>query len=146
MDFLEKAFSALPSVAGSPLAFTAYLAAIAAWMVIAWRVNRNKQLLRNLDKLPERSRLEALRMEMGAVRLKSGLSPEQWIRSRIHLYYFLGFAILALVGTALFTVSAVTAEDPGTVGSDVTLFEDDAGAAAATNAPQGAGGVRLASL
>lgn len=146
MGFLEKALSALPSVAGSPLAFAAYLAAIVAWVVIAWRVNRNKQLLRNLDKLPERSRLEALRMEMGAVRLKSGLSPEQWIRSRIHLYYFMGFAILALVGTALFTVSAVTAEDPGTVGSDVTLFQENGGAGSAPAAPRGTGDIRLASL
>ena len=90
MSFLEKALAALPGVATSPLAFVAYLAAVTACAGIAWRVNRNRQLLQHLDKLPEKARLEALRMEMGAVRLKSGLSPEQWILplQTVHLDLF----------------------------------------------------------
>lgn len=144
MGFLEKAFAALPGVATSPLAFVAYLAAVIAWAGIAWRVNRNRQLLQHLDKLPEKARLEALRMEMGAVRLKSGLSPEQWIRSRIHLYTFLGFAILALIAVILFTVSAISAK--GTVGLDLTLYQERPGGPAVAASSHGTGDVHLASL
>lgn len=142
MDFIEKAFAALPGVATSPLAFVAYLAAVMAWAAIAWRVNRNRQLLQHLHKLPEKARLEALRMEMGAVRLKSGLSPEQWIRSRIHLFVFLGFAILGAVVIILFTVSVMSVK--GTVKSDLTLYQP--GQPAAEAALSGGSDIRFASL
>lgn len=71
MSFMKAALEALPHAAQSPLAFAAYVVAIVAWLIIALRVNRNRQLLKHLEKLPEGHRLEALRMEMGAVRLKS---------------------------------------------------------------------------
>lgn len=76
-----------------------------AWLYLWQRVERNNGLLSKIDKLPEKDGLDALRAEVGNVRV-SGLNAEQWIRSRIHLYYFLSFAILWLLVSVLFAISA----------------------------------------
>ncbi|MAF66866.1 MAG: hypothetical protein CMJ84_14575 [Planctomycetes bacterium] len=125
MGFLESALSALPDAASTPLALVGYVVLIVAWVVIALRVKRNKQLLGSLEKLPEGDRLKVLQMEMGAVHIKSGLTPEQWIRSRVHLYYFLGFAILSLVVVLIFTIAATTGATPGTAEGTITLYQDE---------------------
>lgn len=108
MQFFKAAFSGLPVVASSPSALLAYLVVILAWVVIAWRVNRHKNLLVNLEKLPPHDRLKALQDEMGMVEVASGLSPEQWIRSKVHLYYFLAFAVVFLSFVILFVVGAAS--------------------------------------
>jgi hypothetical protein len=87
------------------MAFMSYVVLVVAWGAIAFRINRNQQLLRNLEKLPPDDRLPALQLEVNGVQLRSGISPEQWIRSRIHQYLFLGFAALCLVGVLLFIIS-----------------------------------------
>src|ERR1700752_2544238 len=92
-SFISNALKALPSVASSPLAIIGYIAAIAAWVFIGWRVVRNKNLLENLKDLPPKDRLQALKEEMGRVPLKEGLTPEQYLRSRTHLYILIGFII-----------------------------------------------------
>jgi hypothetical protein len=121
MDFLKNALEALPSIAQSPLAFVGYIFVVACWLIISIRVKRNKELLKNLEKLPSKSRLKALQLEMGAVKLKSGLSPEQWIKSRIHLYVFLGFAIICLMVVILFVISATTKRE-GSARMDITPY------------------------
>jgi hypothetical protein len=108
----------LGTAALNPMAFVAYIVATLAWLYLRQRVERNKGLLSKIDKLPEKDRLDALRAEMGSVRV-SGLNAEQWIRSRIHLYYFLSFAILCLLVSVLFAISAfknanVITSDPTT--------------------------------
>ena len=108
MSFFKAAFSGLPAVASSPFALLVYLVIVIAWVVIAWRVTRNKNLLRSLDKLPDHDRLKALQSEMGVVELESGLNPEQWLRSKLHFYYFLAFAIVFLSFVILFVVGAVS--------------------------------------
>ena len=42
---------------------------------------------------------------MGVIELKEGLSPEQFLRSRIHSYYFLGFVVLCAVVVILVAIS-----------------------------------------
>jgi hypothetical protein len=102
-QFLTAALSAIPSAATSWYALLAYALAIAASVFSVWRVARNKTLLENIQKLPSKDRLIALRIEMGGVHLAKGISPEQWIRSRIHTYYLFAFlatcAVVATVGT-----------------------------------------------
>jgi hypothetical protein len=105
MDFWRNAFSALPNAASTPLAFSAYVFVLVAWVIIAVRVKRNKQLLAGLEKLPESDRLKALELEMGAVQLRSGLSPNEWLRSRVQLYYFLGFCVICLMGVVVFAIA-----------------------------------------
>ena len=97
MDFIKSAIKALPIVASSPLALIAFLCLVGAWVVIGLRVQRNKNLLANLEKLPSKDRLQALKDEMGTVRIKSGLTPEQYLRSRIHRFWLIGFVTLCLV-------------------------------------------------
>jgi len=123
MDFLTKALANLPVVATSPAAFAAYLVVIIAWLVISLRVKRNRQLLLHLEKLPERDRLEALRLEMGVVSLKGKLTAQEWISARIHLYLFIGFCILALVVIVLFAMSGF-ARPRGELAADVTLQDE----------------------
>jgi hypothetical protein len=126
-DFFKSAFSALPTVATHPLAFVAYIVVVLAWVIIAWRVRRNNNLLKHLDKLPEADRLTALQNEIGHVPVKGGLSPAQYLRSRIHFFYFLGFAILCLTVLTIFVISAVTGhkkEEP-TNSTNSTVINQD---------------------
>ena len=124
-QFLRSALASLPSVATHPLALVAYIVVIIAWVLIAWRVKRNKNLLSHLDKLPDSDRLQALQSEMGNISLKEGLSADQYLKSRIHFYYFLGFAILCLMTVIIFVVSAVMGkEGEGTANVDVSLYDE----------------------
>jgi hypothetical protein len=91
MDFLKTALAHLPATATSPMALLAYLVTIIAWAIIMWRVARNRELLRNLQKLPAKDRLHALELEMGGgIRLKEGFTPEQFLVARTQRYLFLG--------------------------------------------------------
>ena len=127
-DFLRSAFSALPAAASSPLALAAYVVAVIAWVIVVWRVKRNKHLLANLDKLPENKRLDVLRLEMGVVNLKSGLSPEQYVRSRIHLYYLIGFGMICVLILLLFAISSsISKKKEGEASVDITLSQEKPG-------------------
>lgn len=106
---LKAILQGLGAAATNPLAFVAYIGAIAAWALLRWRVERNKNLLLALNNLPERDRYKTLRDEMGVVAVKEGLSPEQFLRSKIHLYYFLGFVVVCFVIVILFAISAYKA-------------------------------------
>ena len=106
MSEIEAILQGLGTAALNPLAFVAYIVAIIAWAYLRHRVQRNKNLLDRINAFPREARAEALRAEMGAVPLKEGLSAEQWIRSRIHLYYFLAFIVLCSVVVILFAISS----------------------------------------
>jgi hypothetical protein len=125
-EFLRAAFAGLPTVTTHPLTLVGYAVAVLAWLIIAWRVKRNKNLLQNLDKLPESERIDALKVEMGHVPIKEGLSPEQYLRSRIHSFYFLGFVILCVLIATVFIVSAVIGrEKEGAANVEVGLYDQD---------------------
>jgi hypothetical protein len=109
MQFLQAALQAIPEAAKSPLAFLAYSVALLAWVIISFRVARNKQLLRNLEKLPLGDRLIALQNEMGVLPLAEGLTPEQYLRSRVHRYYLLAFAMILGLIVFLASLAAVIA-------------------------------------
>jgi len=53
-------------------------------------------------------------------RLSSDLTPEQWIRSKIHLYYFFGFTILCLTATIIFAIASWTSTYPARIVSDTS--------------------------
>jgi hypothetical protein len=107
-EFIRTALAALPAAATSGKALAAYAIAIAAWVIISFRVSRNRNLLKNLEKLPERDRLKALTIEMGSVPLKEGASAEQFLRARIHSYYFWAFLILCAVAVLIFLIASLT--------------------------------------
>lgn len=122
MDFLTNALRSLPSVAASPYAFFAYLAVLTAWVIIAWRVKRNKNLLENLEKFPKSHRLQVVREEMG-MPLKTSLTPEQWLRARTHRYIFWGFLVTVFALLTLFIVSAFS-KTAGNVSVGITTPEE----------------------
>jgi hypothetical protein len=99
--FLE----ALPTVATSPLALVGYIALVAAWLAIGWRIRRNKNLLSAIQHIPSRDRRALVEAEMGGIPAPSELPVEQWLRARIHQYYFVGFIVLCV---ALVLVLALT--------------------------------------
>jgi hypothetical protein len=101
---------ALPDAAQNPLALLGYLAAIAAWTFVAVRVRRNRNLLANLEKLPEGDRLRALQMEMGTVQLRSGLTANEWLRSQTIRYYFWAFIALCAVVVLVFAIASFNAK------------------------------------
>lgn len=107
MDFIKLAFEVLPTTAKHPFAFVGYIVVTLSWVALAWKVKRNNILLSHLQKLPKKDRLEALRLEMGAIQLKEGLSPEQWIRYRQHIYYFIAFLVGCLAVVVMFAIVAV---------------------------------------
>lgn len=107
MNFLMSALEALPSVAVHPYAIIGYVIVVICWTTLAYKAQRNSKLLSNLEKLPQENRLEALRLEMGSIELKEGLSPEQWIRHRQHLYYFFAFLAACLMLLLLFAIASV---------------------------------------
>jgi hypothetical protein len=105
-QFLIGALSAIPSAASSGYGFGAYALLIAAYVITAWRVARNKNLLENIQKLPSKDRLSALEIETGGVRLAAGISPEQWVRSKIHRYYLFAFLASCAVVVAIVALAA----------------------------------------
>ncbi|PIT04503.1 hypothetical protein TSA1_29930 [Bradyrhizobium nitroreducens] len=121
MAFLNAALSAIPSVAGSKYSLIAYALAIGAYVFFVWRVTRNKNLLKSIEKLPARDRLSALEIEMGGVRLARGISPEQWLRSRIHRYYFLAFVVACLLVLGILLISLLVAA--GKIDVAVDLYD-----------------------
>jgi hypothetical protein len=109
---IDAILKGLATAAINPLAFVAYICAITAWVILRWRVDRNKNLLDKLDGLPEKDRLPAIEREIGTIKLKEGLSPEQYLLSRVHLYYFLGFIVLCGVVVILFAISSYRTPNP----------------------------------
>lgn len=105
MDFLLKALSAIPAAASHPFSFVAYLFLILAWVVAGRRIKRNKQLLENLEKLPEKDRLSALKAEMGTVSVKTGMTPSEYLSHERQKYIFIAFLSLIAVGLIIFSIA-----------------------------------------
>lgn len=100
---MDTFLKALPITATSPTAYAAYITTVIAWLLIAWRVRRYKVLLDHIESLPARDRLTAVKAEMGFVQIKGGVTAEQWLRSRVHTFYLVGFCVVCI------TILAVTA-------------------------------------
>ena len=131
MEFFDSALKALPVTATHPLAFLGYALLVLCWLIVELRVRRNRNLLTRIDKIPAKDRLEALKMEMGVVKVKGGLEPEQWLRQRIHLYYFI------LTGMVLIVLLAIVIVAFGRKSGDKGHITDPEASSVAV-APQGA--------
>jgi len=117
---LFEALKILPEISSSPVALFCYVVTIAAWAYFGVSVRRHKNLLNNLEKLRPEDRLKALESQLGEGKLRRGLDPEQWLRSRIHKYFFLAF--LAGCTTLLVIVALVINHPKGDVEIDVTPY------------------------
>jgi tetratricopeptide (TPR) repeat protein len=108
---VSEFLKALPVVASSPLAFVGYIVLVISWLIIGLKERRNKNLLENLEKFPEGDRLAAWETETDRVRIRHGLSGEQWIRARRQRYLFIGFGITLSVVVALFILALTLSWD-----------------------------------
>ena len=119
---IKDFIGALPTVAQSPYALAGYLAVVVAWILISFRVNRNKNLLKHLSTLPEQDRLPALRLEMGAVAPKDGLSATQYVQLVQRRYYFLAFSLVVVLLAGLIVGSWYfeSKRDHGAINVDIT--------------------------
>lgn len=120
-EFFSRALAALPRAASSPASLVAYAMTLAAYVYCAVRVSRHRALLKHLSELPARDRLKALVLEIGEPRIRGGISPEQWLRSRIHRYYFLAFITTTICVVVLFLM--VLKHREGSVDIDVTGYQ-----------------------
>ena len=122
---------ALSVAASSPLAMFGYLVGLLASAALIWRVRRNQNLLSKLTDIPRGDRKDVIQSEMGVVLPKS-ISAEQWLRARLHHYYFLGFLVIAacvtLVGVIAFTHTA-SATSSNAVSGATPLIENSSAAA-----------------
>ncbi len=124
--FIEATLKALPIVASSPLALVGYVVVVLVWGAIAFRVKRNKQVLKYLKLFPPKDRLQVLREEMGTIPTKEGLSAEQYLKSIIHQYYFRAFVLLCLLILIIFVVSTFVGQrKEGKVGVDITPYREE---------------------
>lgn len=94
---MEGFLSALPVTASSPLALVGYVVVVVCWFILGMRVNRNKNLLKNIEKLRPEDQLPALQSEMGVVSISGGVTPEQWIKIRIHRFVFVAIILVVVV-------------------------------------------------
>jgi hypothetical protein len=109
-DTLKPFVDALSSIKGDPLTLVAYVICVAAWVVVSLQSRKASKLFKTVRNLPEKDRLAAISLEY-RTSPRAGLSAEQWIRSRKHLYLFSGFAITVLVLFALIISAEVYAHD-----------------------------------
>jgi hypothetical protein len=103
-ETLHGASRLVEAASKSPLGLVALVALLVTWLLIALKVNRNQQLLKNLSQLPEKDRIKALEMEMGVVRLERGLTPEQWLKDRARTYYLIGFGVVCVTAIILIVI------------------------------------------
>jgi len=119
MDEIRLFIGGLKNVGNSPYALAAYVALLVAWVLIVFRIRRNQQLLQNLEKLPEKDRLSALRLEMGSAILERGMNPSEYIALQTRRYLLFGFFSVVVVAAILIVASFIY-KDSGKVSIDVT--------------------------
>jgi hypothetical protein len=122
-DSISEFLNAIPSAAASPGAFAAYALAVLSSTLIALKVRRNQQVLAHLKDFPEDQRIKVLELEMGNVSVPAGLTPEQWLRSRIHSYLFAAFAAVCAAALVVSIVAMTSKTPAGSVDTDIGLYK-----------------------
>jgi hypothetical protein len=109
-DTISAFLSAIPSAAASPLAMIALLATIAAWSVIAYRVNRFQVLMEYIEKLPAADRIKAIIHEFRNAKIPPKRTAEEYLQQQKATYIFyaslaLCSAIVVVFGMAIINVA-----------------------------------------
>jgi hypothetical protein len=107
-EFFRQALGQLRNAASSNRALAAYAIVCISWVIVSIRVIRDKNLLKHIEKFPLRERPEVWRTQLAGLPLREGLSPEQFLRSRIHSYLFWAFLIAC---AAVVTVCVIAGVD-----------------------------------
>lgn len=104
VEFIKALPSTIGAASKNPLALIALLILLASWVIVSLKVHRNRELLRSLGRLPQKDRLTALEAEYGIVKIKGGMSAEQWLKQQSQTYLFYGFGMLCLVAVILVAI------------------------------------------
>lgn len=123
-DFLSN----LNHVATSPLALVAYVAVVGAWVYVAVARHRLTRVAGVLKDLPAGQRKDVLIREY-ATAPRAGLSADQWITSRRHMLFFLGFLAAVICATLVvvvaLTLSAERRNAPATDSAEMARLVDE---------------------
>jgi hypothetical protein len=121
-DFLVN----LRAVAGSPYAFAAYVAVAAAWTYTTIARHRLEKIAQLFKDLPPDDRTKVIMREYSTAP-RSGLSADQWIKSRQHMLMFVGFLSLLICATLIVIVALVVTasrDGSGVVLEEMTRLKD----------------------
>jgi hypothetical protein len=104
MDEFSAFLKAIPSAAASPLALVAYLAAVGAWLAIAWRLKIVQAVSVQLPHLPEEKRPDVILAALGQ-QVPPHLSAEQFLRGKRDFYVLIGFLAICVVVVVIAAIS-----------------------------------------
>src|SRR5262249_50716436 len=138
VELLRSSTNVITAAGKNPLALVALLLILVAWVVITLKVRRNRQLLHSLEKLPEKDRLKALEAAMGYLKIKGGISAEQWLRHNVQQYYFAAFALTCLLAVILAAILWHSRQQVLKSGLSISLHQEATPTQAApkSNAPE----------
>jgi len=112
--------SGLKTAATSPYAFVAYLCLLSAWAFVVVAQQRLRRIAKVIGQVPPKDRAALLAKEYN-VFPRSGLSAEQWIRSRRHTLLFYAFLSLVIAALALATVALTLRKEAIVKSADKTV-------------------------
>lgn len=105
-NILEAIKDMIQEAGKNPFSLIAYLVLVIAAFFIAFKICEYQVLLKNIQKLPMKDRLKALKEVSNKIKLKEGLSGDQWIKTRCYNFIFYGFLIFLATGTIIFILYA----------------------------------------
>lgn len=109
---MKEILDAISKVAFEPYSFIVYFLVILFWGLLAFRNNRNKNLLRHLEKFLPEDRAGEFGREIGEP-LPPNLSPKEWVKYKRWKLYFYGFLAVLASLTILFILSRTVFIDGG---------------------------------
>jgi hypothetical protein len=99
-DFFTHVASLLPAISDSPFALAGLIVLVVAATLLFYKQSKLRALAKTIDTLPEKDRLERIRLDYG-VRPRQGVSAQTWLRSRRQEFLFMGFVSSLLTGLLL---------------------------------------------
>lgn len=115
---LERFLAALPIAASNGYAFVAYVLTLGASTYLAHRQRRLSLILTKIKDLPSKDRLPVIRLEMGAIEIPEGFTPEHFLAIKRMKYRL---ATLAVVGLCLIVIFSLAYVESGTISASVDL-------------------------
>lgn len=114
MEIISAFIRAIPAAAASPLALVAYLATLAAWAFIAYRVRRFDILMKSIEHVPENDRRAVIEAEFGVGSIPPSLTANEFLvqqRQKLTFYAFLAFCAVVVIIVALTGYTAIDRRD-----------------------------------
>lgn len=113
MATIETFVDALSEIGTRPYALVGYVILIVLWAYVVRQSRADRALYKSVRDLPLKDRLRAIEIARGDGRLRQGLTPEQWLRGRLHRYYLIAFLALLLIILLLAVIALVRTEPQG---------------------------------